>query len=202
MRRMRWTVYLWPGLPQIARGGGWAALVVAVGAAVLLNAALVTTWIWPDWIARELRIISWALLAVTWVAAAGVSARSDRRRKARSAQPDDDGFREALLEYLKGNWFGTEQVLARLLHRDRDDPEARLMLATLLRRTRRLDEATRELNFLARLDRAESWAWETRREGELLRQARQPAADADDAEPIERQVEQQIEQQVEQQAGA
>ncbi len=106
MGRMRWTVYLWPGLPQIAGGGGWSALVIAVGAAALLNAALVTTWIWPDWIAGDLRIISWALLAVTWVAAAGVSARSDRRRKALSAEPDDDGFRGALLEYLKGNWLG------------------------------------------------------------------------------------------------
>ncbi len=75
------------------------------------------------------------------------------------------------------------------------------MLATLLRRTGRLDEATRELNFLARLGGAGPWAWETRREGELLSQARRPATAGDDAESVE-QREQQTRQAVEQRAGA
>ena len=46
------------------------------------------------------------------------------------------------------------------------------MLATLLRRTRRFDEATSQLNTLAGLDGAHRWALEIDREGELLAETR------------------------------
>jgi cytochrome c-type biogenesis protein CcmH/NrfG len=75
---------------------------------------------------------------------------------------------------LKGNWFEAERELNKLLRRDNRDLEARLMLATLLRHTKRFDEATRQLNVLVRLEGAKRWELEIRREGELITEARKP----------------------------
>ena len=46
------------------------------------------------------------------------------------------------------------------------------MLATLLRHTGRLDEATRQLDTLARLEGAGKWELEIRQERELLKKAK------------------------------
>jgi hypothetical protein len=170
---MPWAVYLWPGLPQLSREGSWTALIVAIGAAALLNGMLLGSYVWSDLIAPDLRIICWTLLGITWTFSAGVSTWSDRRQEARRHDEEGDFFQEAIEEYLKGNWFEAERALGRLLRRNSHDLEARLMLATLLRHTKRFDESTRQLNFLVRLDGASRWAHEIRREGELLTEARQ-----------------------------
>ena len=60
-------------------------------------------------------------------------------------------FREALSEYLQGSWFEAETILGRLLHLYPRDVEARLLLATLLRHTRRYQEALDQLDRLERL---------------------------------------------------
>ena len=60
-----------------------------------------------------------------------------------------------------------------LLRRDEHDIEARLLMATLLRHTKRFDEATNQLNILVGLDGAHRWALEIHREGELLMEARE-----------------------------
>ena len=81
-------------------------------------------------------------------------------------------FEEALEDYLKGNWFEAERKLNLLMRRDEHDLEARLLMATLLRHTKRFDDATHQLNLLVRLDGAQRWALEIHREGELLMEAR------------------------------
>ena len=78
MRRMPWPVYLWPGLPQLARDGNWAALAFAVAAAAILNVVLLGTWFWTDLFAPALRIIVWVLLGVAWSISAGYWAWTDR----------------------------------------------------------------------------------------------------------------------------
>jgi predicted Zn-dependent protease len=113
---------------------------------------------------------------VSWGVSAGFSAWWNRRHEARRADPEADRFDQALDGYLKGNWIEAERLLGGLLRRDDRDVDARLMLATLLRHTRRFDEATRELNRLVRLEGAQKWALEIRREGELLTGARRRAA--------------------------
>jgi predicted Zn-dependent protease len=149
------------------------ALAVAVTAAGLLNVALVGSFIWSDLFARQMRIIGWVFLGVAWSVSAGVSAWRQRREESQDRTPGEDWFGEALDGYLKGNWVEAERLLGRLLERDRRDLEARLMLATLLRRTKRFDEATRQLNHLVRMEGSQHWALEIRREGELLTEARQ-----------------------------
>ncbi len=173
MRRMPWPAYLWPGLPQLARDGNWAALAVAVAAAALLNAVLLGTWFWNDFLTPGLRIICWVSLGAAWSLSAGYWAWTDRRQAAVSAKTTGKVFEEALQDYLKGNWFEAERKLNLLVRRDEHDLEARLMMATLLRHAKRFDDATHQLNLLVRLDGAHRWAAEIHREGELLMEARQ-----------------------------
>jgi hypothetical protein len=179
---MPWPAYLWPGLPQLARDGNWAALAVAVAAAVLLNAVLLGTCVWTEFVGPGPRIICWVFLAVAWTGGIGYWTWNDRQRAAALTRTDGKTFEEALAEYLKGNWFEAERNLNFLLGRDEHDIEARLLMATLLRHTKRFDEATRQLNILAGLDGAHRWALEIGREGELLTEAREHKITSENSE--------------------
>ena len=188
MRRMPWPAYIWPGLPQLARDGNWAALAVAVTAAVLLNAVVLGTCFWTDMVAPAMHIICWVFLGVAWSISVGYGAWTDRSGHPRSgsaAPAEKTGgktFEEALGDYLKGNWFEAERKLNILLRRDEHDLEARLLMATLLRHTKRFDDATHQLNLLVRLDGAHGWALEIHREGELLAEARKSTITSENSE--------------------
>ena len=60
------------------------------------------------------------------------------------------------------------------MRKNRRDVEARLMLATLLRHTRRPEEAARQLEVLVRLDEARKWELEIQHEWNMLAAARGP----------------------------
>ena len=182
MRRMPWPAYLWPGLPQLARDGNWAALAVAIAAAVLLNGVLLGTCVWSEFVAQTPRIICWVFVGVAWTGSIGYWTWTDRQRAAAPGAGDGKTFEEALEEYLKGNWFEAERKLTVLLRRDEHDIEARLLMATLLRHTRRFDEATYQLNLLVGLDGAHRWALEIHREGELLMEARKRSITTESSE--------------------
>ena len=79
---------------------------------------------------------------------------------------------------MKGDYYRAEHVLEGLLRRNLRDVDARLMLATLLRHTGRLDEAAGELDALARLEGAGKWELEMRREREFLTEAKTDKATA------------------------
>jgi hypothetical protein len=109
---------------------------------------------------------------VAWCSSVAYWAWTDRRQAASSEKAGGRVFEDALAEYLKGNWFEAERKLNILLRRDERDLEARLLLATLLRHTKRFDDATHQINLLVRIDGAHRWALEIHREGELLMEAR------------------------------
>jgi hypothetical protein len=173
MRRMPWTVYLWPGLPQLVGRGSWSALVLALGAAALLNTAILGTFAWNELLTPSVRILCWMVLAAVWIGSAVLSGWLGRLQAAReNPDPGQDLFSEATDSYLQGNWFETERVLTRLLRRTPRDLEARLMLATMFRHTKRWEEASRQLNVLLRLEGSRKWELEIRRERELLMEGR------------------------------
>lgn len=184
MRRTPWATYLWPGLPQLWTRGSWSALAVAAAAAALLNLALLGTFAWSELIVPDLRSALWVALGTAWTAAAVFSAVHERRHGG-LVGGDTGAFAEAQEHYLKGNWFEAERILASLLREDARDLEARLMLATLLRHTRRYDEAGGELDVLVRFEGAGKWELEIGRERELLAEARQrrDTQDEDQAGP-------------------
>jgi thioredoxin-like negative regulator of GroEL len=83
-----------------------------------------------------------------------------------------DPFPEAIDYYLQGNWFQAERVLSLRLRQNAGDLDARLMLATLLRRTGRNEEAEKQVDLLERCDEAWKWGPEIYRERRLLAEAK------------------------------
>ncbi len=174
MRRMRKAMYLWPGLPQLWSRGDWYALAVAATAAAVLNVLLVATFGWSELIAPATRNALWIGMFTAWTAATVATGIWHRRcDPPESLDSSTDCFSRAMEFYLKEDHFQTERVLSGLLRRDRRDIEARLMLATLMRHTGRFDEATGQLNRLVRIEGAEKWELEIRRERELLAEAKE-----------------------------
>ncbi len=155
MRRPSFVLRLWPGGTLLWQDGAWYGLVLAVGFGVLLDLALLTTLIWTDVVDASVRAAAWFLIAVIWM---GWLAASSSRAAADDDIDPEPLFQKAVTEYLKGDWLAAERLLGQLLKSNDHDSEARLMLATLLRRTGRLDEAARQLDTLARQDNALKWA--------------------------------------------
>jgi len=166
MQMTRWASCLWPGLPQLWRGS-WSGLVLAMTFGVLLNVVLVTSFGWTELVAPAARATSWAVLAAFWAVATAVSYRAIGRPRAEPEEVTAEGdllLVEAQGEYLRGNWLDAERLLRQLLRNSNSDVDARLMLATLLRHTRRLDEARLELDRLERLEDAAKWRHEIEQE--------------------------------------
>jgi tetratricopeptide (TPR) repeat protein len=77
-------------------------------------------------------------------------------------------FIRAQQEYLRGDWDEAERLLRRCLQIWPRDIEARLLLATMLRHSRRLFDASEELAHLIKFDESINWISEIRREEELI----------------------------------
>ena len=163
--------------------GSWSALALALVFAGLLNAMLAVSLIWPAWPSEELRLTGWTAVATMWLVGGWMSHRHlsvDRQA------PHGDLFSRAVNEYLQGNYVRAESILGQILQRDRRDVEARLLLVSLLRRMRRLDEAHLALGQLEQYRAAEKWRLEIERERQQLAELESSgAAQAESPQPIE-----------------
>jgi thioredoxin-like negative regulator of GroEL len=169
MRNAAWTLYLWPGLPALWRDGSWTGLAVAVAWGAVLNLWVVASWVWFEFFADAQLVGGWAALSLFWLVAAIVARRSGSRKIANNSAPAiQDLFQSAMTEYLRGHWYDAEAAVSRLVAKNPKDVEARLLWATLLRRTRRVVEARAQLKQLERLDRAATWREEIAREWQAL----------------------------------
>jgi len=167
---LRYATYLWPGLPQLWFEGAWSGLALAFGFGVLVNFLLLATLIWVELIAPPVLGLAWLAIGAIWVGSGiFVAWTGGLRDSSAAAQARDDLFRSALGEYLKGAWFEAESLLGKLVAQDHRDVDARLMLASLLRHTRRPLEARRQLDELQRLEKAEKWQAEIDHERQLLK---------------------------------
>lgn len=176
--RGAWWTCLWPGLPQLWARGTWSGLALAVGFSLLLDGALVVSFAWTEFASAAVRTAVWTVLGACWLASVVAGCRWWWRQGAAAQDVREAGlFERARDDYLRGHWLDAETTLHELLARDARDVDARLMLASLYRRTRRHDEAQRTLARLERLDGAEKWHDEIRRERALLAEAREPTED-------------------------
>jgi hypothetical protein len=169
MRQIAALASLWPGLPRLWRHGSTSALLVALGFAVLLNSVLLTSYVQPDLVVPWLRQALWWVLLIGWVANLWLSQRLVDDQRPRPSSGGDEGlFLQAQAEYLRGHWFEAESLLRTLLHATPQDVDARLLLASLLRRSGRPPEAATELRTLAATPGASKWSFEFEREQALL----------------------------------
>jgi len=167
MHTARWIGCLWPGLGPVWFRGSGIGLAWACAFAVLFNFSLVTTFVWTEFVSSEVNGATWLTAACIW----SVSAVLSLRRPADALEQEREAlFRTAQREYLKGNWYQAETAVRSLLQHDWRDAESRLLLATLLRHTRRWDEASEQLALLERLEAAHSWQLEITREREQLQE--------------------------------
>jgi tetratricopeptide (TPR) repeat protein len=156
---------VWPGLARLWLRGHWAGLAVAIGFGGLLQLAFVVTFVWPQLLSRDLPVWAtpigaWLLVVGFWIA--GLRSNLALRREiAREAMGNplavEPLLRRAQVEYLKGNWIEAEATVDELLRQRPADVEARLLLATLYRRTKRLDEARKQLEAIIALPSASTW---------------------------------------------
>ena len=178
MQRNNWPVYLWPGLPQLWLDGAWTGLLLAALGSGLLNLLVLSTWVWSEMLTQRQLQTGWWILGIAWAGAAVVSWRVRGRRQARVTAPANEAaFPAAMDEYLRGHWFEAESLVARLLAINPADVEARLLLATVLRRTRRYAEARGQLDVLERLQAAAAWRQEITNERQRLEEVESPAAE-------------------------
>ncbi|MEN6449946.1 MAG: tetratricopeptide repeat protein [Thermoguttaceae bacterium] len=176
MRKTPWTACLWPGLPAIWSQGSWSGLALAVGAAAAFDLLLLVSFGWTELVSQNFRNIAWVIFAGVWIVAVAWS--FERRRRQTTSKTATDGFSAATEHYLKGDYCQAEQVLVGLIGQNARDLEARLMLATLLRRSGRSAEAAEQLDTLSSFEGAEKWSVEIEEERLLLAEATPAAATA------------------------
>ena len=171
MRAAGWITCLWPGLSRLWFRGEVLGLLTATAFASLLNLLLVATFIWPELVHPVVWYAGWLIVTVFWCCGFWRSVRRWPELTGRAlAGAGEDLFIQAQAEYLKGHWFEAETLLRQLLRHCNRDVDVLLMLATLYRRTGRLDEAEKQLDRMDRLDEARKWRWEIAQERETLKQ--------------------------------
>jgi len=174
---------LWPGLSSLWSRGHWRGLAAAAAFTLLLNFAFVVTFVWPELFSPTLP--PWLLLGVAWVSVlcfwiAGWRASSRVLQQVKPAMAEtlvetEKLFCEAQTEYLKGHWLEAEALLDRTLALRANDVEARLLRATLFRRTARLEGAKQLLVGLMENEAAARWRYEIAEEQRRIEELEQPS---------------------------
>ena len=171
---------LWPGLARLWLRGELTSLAKGVAFGWLVQFALVVTFIWPELAGSQfsptlVSVVAWVLVLWFWV----IGLRSSRAFVAAELRtklaPDEVStalLRQAQTEYLKGHWLEAETLLGQLLTKKPADTEAKLLLAGVFRRTKRIDKAEKQLRQLAESPTAARWHYELARELELLTEIR------------------------------
>ena len=181
MNLVRRSTLLWPGLPWLWLRGSRAGLLVAVAFAIVLDTAIVSTWVWTELVELEIAVGLWASAGVIWLLGtiSAVSAFPPPLMLSQDAA-SEEMFVEARDAYLARDWLAAETKLLALLALRPVDGEAQLLLASLLRRVGRTGEAAKALSKLARSDSGLRWQSAIAREQKLLeRAAAQPSADVE-----------------------
>jgi hypothetical protein len=158
MRVLRPFTLVWPGLPWLWLRGSVAGLVLALAFAVVLDMAIMATWIWTEFLDPPIVIGLWAGAAAVWVIATASAATTFPTPL--QGGPDaaaDALFAAARDAYLARDWLAAETKLRSLLVVRPTDGEAQLLLGTLLGRVGRRREARAALEALSRSDAGAPW---------------------------------------------
>jgi hypothetical protein len=176
----RYLTLLWPGLPWLWLRGSAAGLVLALAFGLAVDVAVVTTWIWTELVDFRLCMGLWAATAAVWFVATASAVTSFPPPIPLGRDAAVDGlFVKARDAYLARDWLTAETTLRAVLDLAPTDGEAQLLLATLLRRVGRFDEAAAALAALSHSDSGGPWRTALTRELDRIAAARR----ADDGTP-------------------
>lgn len=165
MHAARYLTLVWPGLPWLWLRGSLMGLALAIAFAVAFDVAVVTTWIWSELVDLPIAVGIWAATAAIFVVATVSAVQAFPPPLPLGRDPATDAlFVAARDAYLARDWTAAETQLRTLLVRAPTDGEAQLLLATLLRRVGRSDEAGAALEKLSRADSGGPWRAEIARE--------------------------------------
>lgn len=175
MTATRYLTLLWPGLPWLWLRGSVAGLVLAAAFAVVLEIAILFTWVWTGLAGREFVLGAWAAAFGIW-GVATLSAITTFPPPLPSGRNEaaERLFIAARDAYLARDWLAAETKLRGLLVVAPTDGEAQLLLATLLRRVGRRGEARAALDTLGRSDAGRPWLAVIRRERARIAAAEAP----------------------------
>jgi hypothetical protein len=165
--------------------GQWSALCSAIGFTLLLNFGLTITLVYPEWFPREISLVVWLAVVVCW----GIGFSRNWWQRATLLEVDsatddvqDDLFHQAQTDYLCGDWESAAALAERVLFQNPRDVEARLLLASVLRRQNLFDESRRQIEIAGNYDGAVKWADEIENELDWLDMAE---AEADEIVALE-----------------
>ena len=167
---MQWKAMLvcfWPGLKETWAGASWLAFAWCTGLALGCNLCLAGTFLWPTSLPPVVIPVAWFAVAMVWIL--GVWRELRCYSPAWASDTGDPGlFNLAQAEYLKGHGFEAQELLVRSLEQSPEDVDARLLLASLFRRTRQWDSAQETLARLELSARADKWRLEIEIERKLI----------------------------------
>ena len=161
----RWLC-LWPGLAKLWLRGDYIALLLALGFTVLFNLALLSTFVWPEWLGNSFPMIAWPIIGIVWLSnwfISGSTLDEAVDPGVVRGKSSDALFISAQTEYLNGNWHEAETLLVRQLRFSPRDVESRLLLATMHRHTGNYDSALKEIEQLLKFDESRRWYLEIER---------------------------------------
>lgn len=163
---------LWPGLLRLWYAGEFSSLLEAFAFAALLNLAILASFYRPDAVSPVWRASIWAAVGLFWLYGLwqGFRAAAPEER-AESAPDQQDLFIRAQSEYLRGHWVEAQTLAEQLIECDPEDVEARLLLAAVYRRTRRIDLSRFQLRQAQDLQGAGRWRYEIGQEFAALERA-------------------------------
>lgn len=182
---IRRIVGIWPGLTGLFRYGRWSFLIIALLYAFALDALLIANLYWTNFLGPRGTYYSVGIFLFLWILLGKISSWCENRIvRVRDSDKKRNFFSDAILQYLQGNWFEAECFLNEILKRNPRDGEALLMLATLLRHTKRWAEAEQVLTRLQKLEESVKWFIEIENERIFLAESRprpetEPSANGD-----------------------
>ena len=166
------SIALWPGLPDLWFRGDWSSLGISVIFSVSLNLALLGTFVWPEWYPSWMIRLLWSGIILS----SGFFFLQSYKRwsKITGSYQSDAKTNERLIvaqhHYLCGNYFEAEALIQKIVVDGNQDIEALLLLVSILRRTRRGQQALQWIDRISLCENAGNWRRELEIEKKLVRE--------------------------------
>jgi hypothetical protein len=166
---------LWPGHSKLWLQGDIHSLLVSLLFAWVMLLTWLATFVWPEWLNEwcgslwTSRVLLWGLWIAMGFAAIRSLIQSTLGSRGTGQLPAADRQRQFQLAqefYLQADYFEAEMLLKKNLNRGTIDIESSLLWVSILRRTRRLQQALETIEGLLLTDAALPWGAEIRSEKE------------------------------------